>query len=256
MKQLMRYTIKAGVVTEVRDILMDVSPSPRPRKKRGRYTGKSKASQIERNLRESAMQLARIINGNFGPGDLWLTWRYDDTRLPGDHDSAEHEALLAIRRLSRAYERVYGRKLLWVLVTADVSAKTGEPVRLHHHLVVPNMDWALLAKVWPADQMSVRHLDGRRDYTDVARYMCRNVSRKPRRNAWHASRGMKKPVYSPPVPVARVGSARLPRGAIVMEREVHESETDGFRAGYLRYIRPPEEGKITLRGEARVGDAV
>ena len=242
MKRLMRYRITSGRVVEARDVLIDISLDPTTGKQRprGKRRGRSAADQIERNCREAVLRLARVLNCNFCGGDLFITLKYDDGRLPQTREAAERLARLFVQRLARAYLRVTGQKLRWVLVTADRSSKTGKPVRLHHHLVINAVDWALLARNWPADQMSVRHLDGSGDYTAVARYMVRNAGYERGKRTWSTSLGLDKPTFSAPEPVASAGSFRVPKQARVSEREVREDRDSGFSAAYIRYVMPPK----------------
>lgn len=248
MKQLMRYKITSGRTVEKRDVLMEVTPQRRPR---GGRKGKSTIRKVERNEKESVLQLARMLNCNFGGGDLFLTLKYSDQRLPADRAAARRDVRNFIARLSRAYKKRTGKKLVWALVTADRSSKTGQPVRLHHHLVLNAMDWEVIAANWPADQFSCRHLDDKGDYTAVARYMVKNAGYGRGEAAWSFARGpeVKHPIYSTPVPVKEAGSARVPKEAIIAEREIHEDSERGFSAAYLRYIMPRKS--TVKQGEER-----
>ena len=172
MKILMRYKITSGRVVEKRDVLMEISEERRPR---GGRKGKSTIRQVERNERESALSLARFLNCNYRGGDLFLTLKYADGRLPPDRAAARRDLRNFIRRLARAYRKATGRTLIWAAVTADRSSKTGEEVRLHHHVVLYQMDYDVIAANWPAEEFSCRHLDDSGDYTAVARYMVRNA---------------------------------------------------------------------------------
>ena len=237
MKQLMRYKITSGRVVEKRDVLMYSSRTHRPR---GGRKGKSTIKQVERNERETVLELARFINCNHLGGDLFVTLKYSDGRLPASREEARRIAGNYIRRLARAYRKATGKKLIWALVTADRSSKTGEPVRLHHHLVLNAMPWELLAANWPADEFSCRHLDDTGDYTAVARYMVKNAGYGRGEQCWTSARGpeVKRPVYSTPEPVKKAGAVRVPKEANIVEREVHESTERGFSAAYIRYILP------------------
>lgn len=237
MKKLMRYKIISGRVVEKRDVLMEVSLDP-TRKKRGRYGGKTGAAQLERNCREAVLRLARTLNCNFKAGDLFLTLKYSDERLPASREEAEKMVRNFMRRLSRAYLKATGKKLRWVLVTADRSSKTGQPVRLHHHIVMDAVDWALVAAHWPKDQFSARMLDGSGDYTAVARYMVKNAGYERGKKTWSTSVGLNKPVFTAPEPVRETGSFRVPKEAKVVKREVTEDAESGFSAAYIRYVLP------------------
>ncbi len=243
MKRLMRYKIKSGRVWEKRDVMIDVSLDPtegKPRP-RGKRRGKSMAAQIERNMREAIRRLARILNCNFRGGDVFVTLKYNDRRLPENREEAAKLAKKFLRRVGAAYRAEMGRKLRYVLVTADVSSKTGLPCRLHHHLVLPGVSWELCRKFWPDDQMSYRVLDNGGDYSAVAAYMVRNTGYRRGQRSWSTSQGMERPVFYPPEPVKELGSFRVPRDGVVAERELREDEESGFRGAYIRYVVPEGE---------------
>lgn len=147
MKKLMRYRITAGRAVEVRDVLMEA----RGGTPRGARRGKSSAKQLKRNEDEAVLILARQLNANCKGGDLFLTLKYSDSRLPATREEAKRIARNFMRRLARAYRKTTGKKLKWWLVTASVSTKTGQPVRLHHHVVTDAMDWELIAQHWPPE---------------------------------------------------------------------------------------------------------
>ena len=233
MKQLMRYRITAGRTVEVRDVLMET----RGGKPRGAMRGKSPLKQLKRNAEEAVRTLARQLNANCRGGDLFLTLKYSDGRLPVSREEARKIARNFVRRLARAYKRDTGRKLKWWLVTASVSAKTGEPVRLHHHVVCDALDWELIAKNWPAEEFSYQRLDATGDYTAIARYMIRNAGYGGKK-AWSHSQGLAQPKVSAPIPVRRAGTVKVPPEARIVEREVHEDGETGFRAAYIRWVMP------------------
>lgn len=243
MKSLMRYTIKSGRAVEVRDCLVETSLDPTSKKPRprGKRRGKQLAAQIERNFREAVKRLARILNCNFKGGDLLLTLRYSDERLPESKTEAKRQVRNFLRRLSRRYRKATGRKLRWVLVTADRSSKTGARVRLHHHIVMDPVDWELIAEMWPDDQFSFRRLDNSGDYTAIAQYMIKNTGYERGKRSWSTCQGLEEPEFSQPVPVKMLGGARLPKDARIMERKITENEESGFRAAYIRYVLPEEE---------------
>ena len=253
MKRLMRYRIKAGRVIEKRDVLMEVSLDPEDRRPRprGKRRGKSLASQIERNMREAVKRLARILNCNFKGGDLLLTLKYDNARLPADKKAAKREVRNFLRRLDRAHRAATGRRFRWVMVTADHSSRTGEQARLHHHIVMDPVDWEWIAANWPADQFSYRRLDNRGDYTAVALYMVRNTGYQRGERSWSSCKGLEKPEFFPPEPVRELGSFRVPRDGVVTEREVREDAESGFYGAYIRYVMP--EGKAEDWGARELG---
>ena len=245
MKQLMRYRITSGRAVEVRDVLMET----RGGCPRGAKRGKSSAKQLKRNEEEAVLILARQLNANCKGGDLFLTLKYSDGRLPATKADAKRIARNFVRRIARAYQKTAGKKLKWWLVTASVSAKTGQPVRLHHHVVMDAMDWELIAKHWPPDEFSYRRLDATGDYTAVARYMIRNAGYGGER-AWSHSQGIRQPRYSTPIPVKRAGTVKVPAEARIVERELREDGETGFSASYIRWVMPMEDN-ATRHGRRR-----
>ena len=243
MKRLMRYKIISGRVVEKRDVLMDVSldPTTHKPKPRGKRRGKSLASQIERNFREAIKRLARILNCNYQGGDLFLSLKYDDARLPETKAEAKQEARNFMRRICRAYKQQTGKKLRWVLVTADRSTKTGKPVRLHHHVVMDAVDWELIARNWPDDQFSYRRLDNSGDYTGIARYMLQNAGYERGERSWSSSQGLEKPIFTAPEPVRGAGTFKVPKQARIAEKTLRQDEETGFHSAYIRYILPEGE---------------
>lgn len=233
MKQLMRYRIVSGRAVEVRDVLMETHG----KKPRGGRRGKSSSKQIKRNEDEAVLVLARQLNANCKGGDLFLTLKYSDGRLPAEKAEAKRVARNFMRRIARAYRKETGKKLKWWLVTASVSSKTGEPVRLHHHVVMDAMDWELIAQHWPPEEFSYRRLDATGDYTAVARYMIRNAGYGGER-AWSHSQGIEQPKYTTPIPVKRAGTVKIPPEARIVEREVREDSEAGFSASYIRWVMP------------------
>lgn len=234
MKKLMRYRIISGRTTEVRDVLMEVGGGRRPR---GHKSGKSSAKQLERNQAEAVRVLARQLNCNCKGGDLFLTLKYADDRLPGTAEEAERLVNNFIRRLARLYKKMTGEKLVYFWTTGRISTKTGLPCRLHHHVVLPAMDWEIIAKHWPPDQFSYRRLDATGDYTGIARYMIRNAGYGGRK-AWRHSTGIKQPVFTTPIPVNRAGAVKIPPEVRVVERELREDSESGFHGSYTRWVAP------------------
>ncbi|MFX7845333.1 hypothetical protein ABTK14_24050, partial [Acinetobacter baumannii] len=79
----MEYQIISGNVVEIRRCMLSSRQALAVGKKRApRTAGTSSKKKIDANEREAVKRLARIINCNFRPGDLWLTLKYSDDRLP------------------------------------------------------------------------------------------------------------------------------------------------------------------------------
>lgn len=234
MRQLMEYKIISGPVEEIRQVMMTSGRNQTCRRGQ-RIKGRTSLRKIMANERESIKRLTRLINCNFGPGDLWLVLRYSDERLPADIAEAKRTLDKFLRKMREQFQKETGRKLRYIVTTSNTSTKTGEPVRLHHHIVMDRLTWEFVIKYWPVDQVSYVIIDGRRDYAGIARYMCRNTQAEMSMHRWSASQGLKKPIYTEPVPAR--GQIKLPKGAVVKEKAEFFDEETGAHGAYIRYIR-------------------
>lgn len=242
---LVEYRIISGYVEEIKRSMMNVNGEPISRRA-PRVAGKSSLKKIAQNEKASERQLARLINTNFGAGDLWLTLKYSDSRLPASKDEAKKEMQKFLRKIRKVYEKETGKKLKYICCTSNTSAKTGKEVRLHHHLILNRMSYELLCKCWPADEMSYTLLDGRRDHTDLANYIIRNSSKKANENKWSCSRNLDKPIITAPVVVEDL-EIKPTKNAEVREKRVIIDEDSGFSSAYLRTVL--EERPIVRAGK-------
>lgn len=240
MKRLMEYKIISGRVQETRRCWLDTSDrsevSRRPRAPR--KAGTSSKRKIIANENQSVRELARLINCNFGTGDLWLTLKYADERLPVDMDAAKVEIEKFLRKCRAAYKAETGKKLRYVLCTSHTSSSDGSPVRLHHHVVMDSLCYDIICRYWPAAEISYRIIDGRGDYTGIARYMVQNADKLPNKKKWSCSKGLIKPIYTEPVPVSGVEGIKTPAGAKITESMQHIDLESGLKSSYVRAVLP------------------
>ncbi len=251
MRRLMEYKIIAGKTVEIRRAWIDMGARYQPPKRRGlRVKGKTSLKKLQANEQEAIRQLARLINCNFGQGDMWITLRYDDETLaamPADQEERQEAGKAFLRRFLRKYGdrcRKEGRKLRYISTTSVKAASSQEPARLHHHIIMERMDYERLCELWPcgAAYISYRIMDGRGDYTGIARYMCANAGEPRGKKRWSCSQGLNKPVYTEPVPVHDL-DIKVPRNGWVEENWVQYSAESGTGSAYLRYVRLPKQPK-------------
>lgn len=236
MVRLVEYRIISGPVIEIRRCRMAVG-AQLGRRRAPRKAGASSLKKIMQNEKAAVQRLARIINANFGAGDLWLTLKYSDARLPSTKEEAKKEASKFIRNLGRAYKKATGKKLRYICCTSDTSSKTGDRVRMHHHLVMDRAAYELLCRYWPQEEISYTILDGRKDHTDLARYIVKNASKTADEKKWSCSHGLDKPIYTEPVPVSDC-EIKTPKDAEVREKNVYIDEDYGASSAYLRAVMP------------------
>lgn len=256
MKIAMEYQIISGNVIEVRRCMLSSRQAMTAGKKRApRIAGASSQKKIDANEREAARRLSRIINCNFKPGDLWLTLKYSDKRLPESLDEAEKDIARFLRKVRAAYKKETGEKLRYILCTSEKSTKTGGKTRLHHHLIMDRMAWDTIIKYWPEEEISYSLLDGRGDHSALAKYIVKNFNGEAGRKRWSCSRGLDKPIYTEPVPVEDIEGIQAPKGADVRENILIIDEDYGVQSAYMRAVLPDRPmiraGKVCFRKEKR-----
>lgn len=244
----MEYKIISGRTVEVRRCWMAVK---RTAARRGMRVSKSGLRKISANEQEAVKRLAREINCNFSGGDLWVTLSYDNEHLPDSMESAKGEREKFLRTLRRKYKKATSTELRYIIATSGKDSKTGEPVRLHHHLLLPRDCEELIRGLWPSeDDVCVRHLDNRGDYTGVARYIVSNTDtgEDGGKKRYTCSKNLKKPVYTEPVEVREDERVRIPRDCSLKEKVDLVDEDTGRSSLYVRYTRAknPDGHYVTL----------
>ena len=228
---IMEYRIISGAVTEIRRAMMAYREDGQ-RVRRGTKAKKSSVKKILRNELNAVKALARTLNCNFVCGDLWLTLTFE-----GDIDWTTAQTVFDrfLRKLRTIYRRTRGTPLPYVY---SCGRKSGElDARPHFHIVLPVMDYEEITALWPAGGVTYRRLDGRGDYTGVARYMISNARGEEGKKKYHPSRGLKKPVYTEPVPVYAYGKIRIPKDVSIREQTETRDEDTGFYTAYVRYVK-------------------
>lgn len=280
MKRLMQYYIISGNVLEGRQ---SVLPDKGGRRPRGiRRAGTSSAKKISANERQEALRLARVIRENFTGRDVFVSLKFDNERLPKNYEELCERGEKLMRKL-RSLCAKEGVELRRILVNANWSPRRCCPARLHHHMILNREALPLLMKLWPEDQIDYVNLRGK-DYTELAGYMAANAKsageidpddyrrwergwkgacpfadlwRRAGGKKWAPSKGLRKPVYSEPVPAPTPGSIPVPAGAtdVIMQPSYDE---EGRQTGcYMRCVLPERPklrgGQIVLPGRAKRG---
>ena len=251
-------TITSGAVVEKSKFKVCAQVKPR----RSRRKGATPPRKQDQNDRDAVKRLARVINCNFGHGDLWVTLKYDGARMDRliaqihtdgkepDADTirayAVHDRDLFLRRVRDALKK-QGVILRYIKVTSDMDGKTGESVRVHHHLILPACARDEVCRQWGADDVRVDTLRGQPDYTPIAKYLIGQVRRIPDAKKYSISRNMAKPIVKEEI-VYTGRELTPPKGAVLMSRAAYEKDTD---AQYIRYINPEWERK--QRGSGKNG---
>lgn len=259
-------TYEAGVIGEKTKFFV-----PGKRADHGHLSRRQKNAirKQEQNEYSAQKALARILNANFGSGDLFLGLDYSDAGLerikswgrkhglPIDSqdeaerqnalwEAAAHELDIALRRVKYRLEKL-GLELKAVYCTSDMDGDTGEIVRVHHHLIVnAGVQEAFLAawEKFGIGGVSWSPLwDNQVDRTPIAEYIIRQVRRIPDAKKYRSTRNLKRPVPKTRV-VYTDNELQVPRGGkILFRQEIRSSSTShrgdmSKQAQYIRYILP------------------
>ncbi len=167
------------------------------------------------------LYLGRLINMNFGKGDYHLSLTYDDKHLPDSAENAKKDFERFIGKVKKLYNE-RGIKLRYIMVMSYSSDKSGEPVRLHMHVIMTGgIDRTEIELLWRAPDKSGRcrkdateaekaaRLGAPLGFADCDRLqvqdglggLCAYLAKQPREGIarrWYASVGLRKPyTYAP-----------------------------------------------------------
>lgn len=195
-------TIRSGNIVEC-----EIYPMWRRGYARAARKRASRAAQRRLNDSNSTKHLIRLINTNFGEGDIMLTVTYSDDKLPPDDEHAYRDTVNYIRRLKRVAAKSGYPPLKYIIVTETHDAD-GLPVRVHHHIIINFPDRDAAERMWKGGNrtQSRRLQPDENGLTGLAVYIAKakpppkvpkNGDDKKRiRRKWRASKNLKKPIVS------------------------------------------------------------
>jgi len=228
-------------------------PGRKPSKSERRI--RSDIKQQQRNEANAVKRAARIFNENFCRGFHLLGLHYDDKGLcrtaqglgAEDYEdklyhAAHHQVRLWRNRVRRACAAA-GVELKCFIVTSDMDGKTGEYVRVHHHVIINEEALEIAVGKWKLGSTHHKALRGDLDRTELAAYLLNQVRRLPDEKKYIASRNL---IIPQPKDRIAVNEAELkvPKGGQLL----HRAEYKPGQPQYIRYI-VPEVGKIRREQE-------
>ena len=210
--------------------------------------------KAEQNAYSAVKSMARLLNENFKPKDLLMGLDYSQEGLeklkehgrkkglPIDSED-QQEAMDALREaashmLDNALRRVKRRlgqeqELKAVYITSDMDGKTGETVRVHHHLVVNGGTEEAFLSAWEKFGLGgvswTPLYEIQEDRTAIAEYFIRQVRRIPDAKKYRSTRNLKRPQPKDRVALSDA-EVRVPAGAQLLYRQE-------FKPGQPQYIR-------------------
>lgn len=233
--QINRYRAKKGIAYQTKttkagyQLEADIYPvfggkKDAPRTKRRNM---SRPAQKNLNSKRAKRYLNNLVSANFGEGDLWCTFTYDDKHLPADPEEADRKFGNFIRRINRRRKKAGLDNVKYICVTE--YQEEGKRTRCHHHVIMSgdcNRDE--LEKIWGQGKRNqTRRIDPDPE-THIAGIV-NYISKDPKgRKRWRASKNLKKPIVTKSV--CRFGKRTAERMAT--DRAYLESRIKKSYPGY------------------------
>ena len=212
---------------------------------RSRNCAPTPEAQKKRNERRARQQLARTINANFQPGDLYVTLTFDDCHLPNSRKQAEREADNFIRRV-RYHMGRDAHRLRHVCKLAQGN-RSG---RWHIHIVMNLRDANVVRALWGRGSVKVSWLDNHRDYTGLANYLFNQRDAECTGKRWKQSNHMRRPSVKKTQIKGKnrrfSGEKRaILRGYSLQEERGPDAVSEYWYARYLRIDTPHKRNVAT-----------
>lgn len=154
-------------------------------------------SSAQKNLNDKNARkyLVRLINHNFGEGDLWITLTYDDAHLPADGDigKALKDVQNYIGRVNYQRKKRGLKRAKYVYV---IEYDEAAEIRWHIHIVMDGeMDLDTVEACWKqSSRNEVRRTRKDKDgLAGLAHYLVKEKKRIRSERRWNSSKNLKKP---------------------------------------------------------------
>ena len=180
--------IKSGTTlleAQVYPSFKDKSNMPVTKQKR-----ETRPSQKNLNEKNARRYLIRLANINFGKGDIWATFGWNDDCLPDDVDRAKKDITNFIKRINRRRKKAGLENAKYIYILAFDGYK-----RPHFHILLSGdgVDRDELEELWgKCDRPNTRRIKPDDDFliTGLATYITQNPHGTKR---WCPSKNLKKP---------------------------------------------------------------
>lgn len=223
----------------------------KPKSTRAKKAAKKAAKRTD----TAERQIARYLNENFTEKeDLHIVLEYDSEELAAIeakalvtegaseldrlYIAAQQNFVNFVRRVQRELKKTE-TEFRYIAVTADIDGKTGEAVRIHHHLVYNKEAKDAVEKKWRGFclQRELYAIHG--DFTPLAEYLVRQTRSVEGTQRYVPSRNLRLPYHTEPKPVSRYGDSEMhvPKGCV----ELYRSQFVRGASQYLRYRRVRKE---------------
>ena len=158
-----------------------------PKTKKKRETSPSQSNLNDKNARRYLIRLANI---NFGKGDIWATFGWDNGHKPQDMEQAKKDVVNFIRRVNRRRKKAGLENIKYIYIIA-----IDEHVRPHFHILMTGdgVDRDELEELWgKCSRPNTRRIKPDDDFliTGLATYISNNPHGTKR---WCPSKNLQKP---------------------------------------------------------------
>ena len=169
-------TIKAGSMIE-----KELYCIPKGRDyKRSMKKRKSSKAQEKLNKKNRIKNTIRLVNANFKQGDLYITLTYKKATLVNE-DRAKKDIDNYIKKLKRWFKKNRPNeefKYIHVIDFVD-DPKKSKRTRIHHHLIVSEMDRDVAEEKWDLGVVNAKRLQPNEfQFEEVATYMAAQAKRR------------------------------------------------------------------------------
>lgn len=220
-----RRTILSGDVIEIEEFTCYTSEAKTY--SRGMNRNATDEEKAERNYRDSLKKLARLINCNFGTGDLFITLTHAERVTEKE---ADKELTNFLRRLKRWRKKNDLPDLKYIARTEC------EKKREHHHVIINAMGMDVIYDLWKLGRVMVSRLEPGGDYTGLAVYLMKEGA-EPQKRRWRSSKNLARPIVTIKRLKADKGRKLYPpKGYKVVESYEYYSSYSGA-ASYLKAIK-------------------
>lgn len=221
---------------------------------------KSELQKQQQNDNNAVRHLARLINANFCGGDVFAAVTFSNEgykelvrSMPSDlspeekrdyiWDAAKHQLDNYLRRCRGGCKRD-GIELKYIPIVSDMDGETGEPERVHFHIIAPAKALGVLKEKWKLGSVREKKVWTEPDHYGLAKYLLDQVRRIPNAKKFSPSRNLIIPMPKDRIsPSPKEKDLQAPRNASVLYR----SEYKRGRPQYVRYVLPrkDESGGVT-----------
>lgn len=157
---------------------------------------KHREAQRKVDRRNAVKKLRRMINANFGAGDILITNTYAPGQEPQEERAAQRNMQNYIRRIKTLRERKGLPAVKYVYVT-EVTHSEARGTRYHHHMIISGgIDRETLENMWRGGHSNSRTARPDRDWLGgFAHYMtkAKETQDKAMARGWNCSKNLIRP---------------------------------------------------------------